>query len=90
MLYTTRQFLDQSLEETHVDRRSRIWDPATLCTDNFWNRPMKGADNPECVGLSISRRTVLLKASSSTFQRYSRNTRYMWNGGVLIKLIIYL
>ncbi|XP_012230094.2 TNF receptor-associated factor 6 [Linepithema humile] len=84
------EFLDQSLEEVRVDRRSRIWDPATLCTDNFWNKPVAETDNPECVGLSIPRRVVLSKSPSATFQRYSRNTRYMWNGGILIKLIIYL
>ncbi|XP_011268686.1 TNF receptor-associated factor 6 [Camponotus floridanus] len=82
------EVLDHSLEDIREDRRSRIWDPATLCTENFWGRPARKADNPECVGLSISRH--IIRSKPFIFQRYLRNTRYMWNGSVLIKLNIYL
>ncbi|KYN16478.1 TNF receptor-associated factor 6, partial [Trachymyrmex cornetzi] len=84
------EVLDHSLRGLREDRRSRIWDPATLCTQDFWGRPAGVADNPECVGLSIPRRIILSKSLSTSSQRYSRNTRYMWNGSVLIKLIVYL
>ncbi|XP_018051103.1 PREDICTED: TNF receptor-associated factor 6-like [Atta colombica] len=84
------EVLDHSLRGSREDRRSRIWDPATLCTQDFWGRPTEVADNPECVGLSIPRRIILSKSLSILSQRYSGNTRYMWNGSMLIKLIIYL
>ncbi|XP_032676153.1 TNF receptor-associated factor 6-like [Odontomachus brunneus] len=86
------EVLDQSPKGMREDRRSRIWDPATLCTENFWGRPALAgkADNPECVGLSIPRRVVLSKVSSQMSQRHLRNTKYTWNGGMLIKLVIYL
>ncbi|XP_012055549.1 PREDICTED: TNF receptor-associated factor 6-like [Atta cephalotes] len=84
------EVLDHSLRGPREDRRSRIWDPTTLCTQDFWGRPAEVADNPECVGLSIPRRIILSKSLSILSQRYSGNTRYMWNGSVLIKLIIYL
>ncbi|TGZ55903.1 TNF receptor-associated factor 6, partial [Temnothorax longispinosus] len=84
------EVLDNSLKGVREDRRSRIWDPATLCTEDFWGRPAGVADNPECVGLSIPRRIILSKSLSISAQRYSENTRYMWNGSVLIKLIVYL
>ncbi|XP_018399561.1 PREDICTED: TNF receptor-associated factor 6-like [Cyphomyrmex costatus] len=83
------EVLDHSLRGLREDRRSRIWDPATLCTEDFWGRP-RVADNLECVGLSIPRRVILSKPLSISSQRYSGNTKYMWNGSVLIKLIIYL
>lgn len=85
----TWQVLDHSLRSVREDRRSRIWDPATLCTEDFWGKPAM-ADNPECVGLSIPRRVILSKSLSISPQRYSGNTRYMWNGSILIKLIVYL
>ncbi|XP_011880947.1 PREDICTED: TNF receptor-associated factor 6-like [Vollenhovia emeryi] len=84
------EVLDQSLRGVREDRRSRIWDPATLCTEDFWGRPAGAADNPECVGLSIPRRVILSKSLSISSQRYSGNARYMWNGSVLIKLLVYL
>ncbi|KAG5329164.1 TRAF6 factor, partial [Acromyrmex charruanus] len=84
------EVLDHSLRGLREDRRSRIWDPATLCTQDFWGRPAGVADNPECVGLSIPRRIILSKSLSISSQRYSGNTRYMWNGSMLIKLIVYL
>ncbi|XP_018346530.1 PREDICTED: TNF receptor-associated factor 6-like [Trachymyrmex septentrionalis] len=84
------EVLDHSLRDLREDRRSRIWDPATLCTQDFWGRPAGVADNPECVGLSIPRRIILSKSLLISPQRYSGNTRYMWNGSVLIKLIVYL
>ncbi|KAL6263410.1 hypothetical protein P5V15_006202 [Pogonomyrmex californicus] len=84
------EVLDHSLEGAREDRRSRIWDPITLCTEDFWGRPGT-ADNPECVGLSIPRRVILSKSLIITAsQRYLGNTRYMWNGSVLIKLVVYL
>ncbi|XP_011629755.1 TNF receptor-associated factor 6-like [Pogonomyrmex barbatus] len=84
------EVLDHSLEGAREDRRSRIWDPITLCTEDFWGRP-RTADNPECVGLSIPRRVILSKSLIITAsQRYLGNTRYMWNGSVLIKLVVYL
>ncbi|EGI59993.1 hypothetical protein G5I_11780 [Acromyrmex echinatior] len=52
------EVLDHSLRGLREDRRSRIWDPATLCTQDFWGRPAGVADNPECVGLSIPRRRL--------------------------------
>lgn len=87
-----RQVLDQSPKGVREDRRSRIWDPAMLCTEHFWGRPAlaRKADNPECVGLSIPRRVVLSKLPSAMSQRHSRNTRYMWNGDMLVKLVVYL
>ncbi|XP_039310910.1 TNF receptor-associated factor 6 isoform X1 [Solenopsis invicta] len=81
------EVLDQSLRGVREDRRSRIWDPVTLCTEDFWGRPV--ADNPECVGMSIPRRVILSK-SLSISSRYSGNARYVWNGSMLIKLIVYL
>ncbi|KAM0736566.1 TNF receptor-associated factor 6 [Formica fusca] len=84
------EVLDHSLESVPEDRRSRIWDPATLCTDKFWGRPAGEADNPECVGLSISRHVIQSKSLSIISQRYLRNARYIWNGSVLIKLNVYL
>lgn len=83
------EVLDHSLRGVREDRRSRIWDPATLCTEDFWGKPAGVADNPVCVGLSISRRIILSK-SSILSQRYLGNIRYIWNGSVLIKLIVYL
>ncbi|XP_029176721.1 TNF receptor-associated factor 6-like [Nylanderia fulva] len=82
------EVLDHSLEGIRENRRSRIWDPATLCTENFWGKPVK--DNPECVGLSISRRVIRSKSLSIISQQNLRTTRYMWNGSVLIKLNVYL
>ncbi|KAL0118908.1 hypothetical protein PUN28_009498 [Cardiocondyla obscurior] len=82
------EVLDHSLRGAREDRRSRIWDPVTLCTEDFWGRPTKAVDNPECVGLSIPKRVILPKSLPS--QRYSGNTKYMWNGSVIIKLIVYL
>ncbi|KAL6429794.1 hypothetical protein ACFW04_007584 [Cataglyphis niger] len=84
------EVLDHSLEGVREDRRSRIWDPATLCTEKFWGRPVGKADNPECVGLSISRRVIRSKSLSIISQRYLRNAKYIWNGSVLIKLNVYL
>ncbi|XP_012523549.1 TNF receptor-associated factor 6 isoform X1 [Monomorium pharaonis] len=84
------EVLDQSLRGMHEDRLSRIWDPAMLCTEDFWGRPLRVTDNPVCVGLSIPRRVILSKSLSMSSQRYSGNARYMWNGNVLIKLIVYL
>ncbi|XP_011141410.1 TNF receptor-associated factor 6 [Harpegnathos saltator] len=83
------EVLDHSPKSVREDRRSRIWDPATLCTEHFWGQPAsKGKpDNPECVGLSIPRRVVLSKLSSSMSQQYSK---YTWNGKMLIKLTVYL
>lgn len=82
------EMLDQSPDGMRDDRRSRIWDPATLCTESFWGRPAEKADNPVCVGLSIPRNVILSK--STTSQRYSNNIKYMWNGNVIIKLTVYL
>ncbi|XP_014489543.1 PREDICTED: TNF receptor-associated factor 6-like isoform X2 [Dinoponera quadriceps] len=86
------EVLDHSPRDMREDRRSRVWDPATLCTEHFWGRPpLTGKpDNPECVGLSIPRRVVRSKLPSAVSQRHSRYTRYTWNGGMLIKLIVYL
>ncbi|XP_017889439.1 TNF receptor-associated factor 6-like isoform X2 [Ceratina calcarata] len=85
------EVLDHSSEEPRQDRRSRIWDPSTLCSEYFWGRPkLTGEpDNPECVGLSVSRK-VLFSEPMSSLDRPPRNTRYLWDGTIVIKLTVYL
>ncbi|XP_034179099.1 uncharacterized protein LOC117603754 isoform X2 [Osmia lignaria lignaria] len=74
------EVLDHSFEQLRQDRRSRIWDPSMLCSEYFWGRPkLTGeSDNPECVGLSISRQ-VLFSKPPFKIDQSSRNTRYLWN-----------
>ncbi|XP_076241503.1 uncharacterized protein LOC143183712 [Calliopsis andreniformis] len=85
------EILDHSPEESRQDRRSRIWDPSTLCSEYFWGRPkLTGEpDNPECVGLSVPRQVLFSKLPSSN-DRFARNTRYLWDGSIIIKLTVYL
>ncbi|KAK2575702.1 hypothetical protein KPH14_012092 [Odynerus spinipes] len=82
--------LDQSSGGSREDRPSRIWDPTALCTEYFWGRPKPTGepDNPECVGLSISRNIILSKLPS-VFRYDAKNSRYIWNDTVLVKLLIY-
>ncbi|XP_031847490.1 uncharacterized protein LOC116433492 [Nomia melanderi] len=85
------EVLDHSEQRLRQDRGSRIWDPATLCLEYFWDRPkLTGEpDNPECVGLSVPRQVFLSKTPFPDGAS-SRNTRYLWNGGVTVKLTVYL
>ncbi|OAD52094.1 TNF receptor-associated factor 6 [Eufriesea mexicana] len=85
------EILDHSAEQSRQDRRSRIWDPSTLCSEYFWGRPkLTGQpDNPECVGLSVSRQVLFFKLPV-TIDHLSRSTRYVWDGSITIKLTVYL
>ncbi|XP_043247841.1 uncharacterized protein LOC122394782 [Colletes gigas] len=84
------EVLDHSTEQPRLDRRSRIWDPSTLCSEYFWDRPkLTGEpDNPECVGLSVPRKILFSKIFS--IDRASRHTRYLWNGTITIQLTVFL
>ncbi|XP_076677640.1 uncharacterized protein LOC143373893 [Andrena cerasifolii] len=81
------EILDHSMEQSRQDRRSRIWDPSTLCSEYFWGRPkLTGEpDNPECVGLSVSRQALL-----SNLGHPARPTKYLWKGSITMKLTVYL
>ncbi|XP_068977622.1 TNF receptor-associated factor 6 [Bombus flavifrons] len=85
------EILDHSSEQSRQDRRSRIWDPSTLCSEYFWGRPkLTGEpDNAECVGLSVPRQIFFVKLPDS-IDRPSRSTKYLWNGSITIKLTVYL
>ncbi|XP_054016533.1 uncharacterized protein LOC128896950 [Hylaeus anthracinus] len=85
------EVLDHSSVDHRQDRRSRIWDPSTLCSEYFWGRPkLTGEpDNPECVGLSVPRQVLYAKLPLSS-DHVSKNTRYIWNGSVTIKLTVFL
>ncbi|CAL7938536.1 unnamed protein product [Xylocopa violacea] len=87
------ELLDHSPDQTRQDRRSRIWDPATLCSEYFWGRPkLTGEpDNPECVGLSVSRQ-VLFSKLLFPIHPLSKNMRYICDrdGAITIKLTVYL
>nr|XP_033324640.1 TNF receptor-associated factor 6-like [Megalopta genalis] len=85
------EILDHSEEQLRQDRRSRIWDPSTLCSDYFWGRPkLTGEpDNPECIGSSIPRQVLFTKLPFADGGS-SRNTRYLWNGSVTIKLMVHI
>ncbi|XP_015113661.1 uncharacterized protein LOC107038861 [Diachasma alloeum] len=74
------EILDHSADYTREDRRSRLWDPATVCSTYFWGRPSSTGDpdNPECVGLSTARKL------------FTANNKYMWNDNVIIKLTVHL
>ncbi|XP_076165532.1 uncharacterized protein LOC143145739 [Ptiloglossa arizonensis] len=80
------EVLDHSPEQSRQDRRSRFWDPSLLCSEYFWSRPkLTGEpDNPDCVGLSVSRQVFFAKLP------FSNNMRYLWNGSVTIKLTVLL
>ncbi|XP_015432423.1 PREDICTED: TNF receptor-associated factor 6-like [Dufourea novaeangliae] len=84
------EVLDQSNEQPRQDRRSRIWDPSTLCSEYFWGRPkLTGKpDNPECVGLSVPRQVVFAKLPVPS-GRSTRNTRYLSNGTITVQLTVY-
>ncbi|KAK9295942.1 hypothetical protein QLX08_009908 [Tetragonisca angustula] len=84
------EILDHSSEQSRQGRRSRIWDPSTLCSEYFWGRPkLTGEpDNPECVGLSIPRQIFFVKLPAA-IGRPSRSARYLWNGSITIKLTVY-
>ncbi|EZA55279.1 TNF receptor-associated factor [Ooceraea biroi] len=69
------EILDHSPENVREDRRSRIWDPATICTGKFWGRPANAKDNPECVGLSIPRYLIVSNSLSTISQEYLRKTQ---------------
>ncbi|XP_076294903.1 TNF receptor-associated factor 6-A [Lasioglossum baleicum] len=85
------EVLDHSGEQLRQDRCSRTWDPSTLCSEYFWGRPkLTGEpDNPECVGLSIPRQVLFTKLPFAD-DGSSRNTRYLWNDSVTVKLTVHL
>ncbi|XP_063977618.1 uncharacterized protein LOC135162745 isoform X2 [Diachasmimorpha longicaudata] len=74
------EILDHSPEYAREDRRSRLWDPATVCSTYFWGQPSSTGDpdNPECVGLSTARKL------------FTTNNKFMWNDNIIIKLIVHL
>ncbi|XP_034945209.1 uncharacterized protein [Chelonus insularis] len=69
------QILDHSPKSSRQDRKSRSWDPSTVCPSYFWERPQVD-DNPECVGTSIPRFII--------------TNKYLWKDSLYIKLIVYL
>ncbi|XP_076759095.1 uncharacterized protein LOC143428256 [Xylocopa sonorina] len=87
------ELLDHSPVQTRQDRRSRIWDPSTLCSEYFWGRPkLTGEpDNPECVGLSASRQ-VFFPNLPFSIHPLSKTMRYISDrdGAITIKLTVYL
>ncbi|XP_076650483.1 uncharacterized protein LOC143357772 [Halictus rubicundus] len=85
------EVLDHSGEQLRQDRRSRTWDPSTLCSEYFWGRPkLTGEpDNPACVGLSVPHQVLFTKLPF-VGDGSSRNTRYLWNGSVTVKLTVHL
>ncbi|KOC62633.1 TNF receptor-associated factor 6 [Habropoda laboriosa] len=83
--------LDHSFEASRQDRLSRMWDPTrTLCPAYFWGRPKLSGepDNPECVGLSVSLQDFFTKQPFSIDT--TKNSRYLWNGALTVKLTVYL
>ncbi|XP_011302014.1 uncharacterized protein [Fopius arisanus] len=74
------EIVDNSPGDWRENRRSRLWDPSSVCSAHFWGQPSStgDSDNPECVGLSTARKVFIA------------DNKYIWNNSALIKLTVHL